>query len=283
MSLVPREDAPTAEDAEEALRRLRDEVFIRLQPSRRDRDWQLALGGLADEVEDVIVTIRRLATHERVWRESKGTSPVEPPISHDPNENMMQQMARGRSDLRAFILLLDVLLDNAAKALRPLGASKRATENFLKLTEHLEASGACWSRALRPLAAELAGLQWSIGYFRDKFVAHRGLLPVGAIYLPDGKIRLGLVGGTKSPAELARGGRELARVVPVLDNPLDPVYDVRLDIAFAALRADPERREDLKALLEEFGAISPDPYETAIEVADALDRLFKTAGRELPA
>jgi hypothetical protein len=66
------------------------------------------------------------------------------------------------------------------------------------------------------------------------------------------------------------------------DEQLDAVHDVRLDIAFAALRrADPSLRSKLTDLLEEFGAISPDPYEAAIEVAEGLDHLFITAEREL--
>lgn len=282
MSLVPHENAPSADDAEVALGRLRDDVFVRLQLSRPDREWRLALHGLADDVEDVMVTIRRLAAHERVWQDSMGTRPAEPPISDNPNHNAMQQMVRGRSDIRAFLLLVDVLLDDAAKALRPLGASRNATESFYALTRHLEAGGASWSRPLLGLAAELAGLQYSIGYFRDKFVAHRDLLPVGPIFLPDGKIRLSLIGGTGSTEDLERGGRELASLLPVPDAQLDPVHDVRLDIAFAALRrADQASRSKLTALLEEFGAISPDPYEAAIEVAEALGRLFITAQREL--
>jgi hypothetical protein len=60
-----------------------------------DPKWQLALHGLADGVEDVIVTIRRLRTHECLWRESMGTRPVETPILDDPNQNAMQQTVRG--------------------------------------------------------------------------------------------------------------------------------------------------------------------------------------------
>jgi hypothetical protein len=280
VSLIPLENAPTEADAENALGALRDKVFVRLQAARPDPEWQLALHGLADGVEDVIVTLRRLATHERVWRESMGTKPVEPPLFDNPNHNMMQQMVRGRADLRAFILLTDVLLDDAAKALRLLGASNKATESFFALARHLENGGAEWSQPLLLLTGEIAGLQYSLGYFRDKFVVHRGLLPVTATYLPDGKVRLSLVAGTRSDADRERGGRDVAALVPVPDMPLDAVYDVRLDVAFAALRrADPVRRAKLAALLEEFGAISPDPYEAAVEVAGTLSQLFTVSQR----
>jgi hypothetical protein len=114
-------------------------VFVRLQPSRPDRELQLVLHGLADEVEDVIVTIRWLAAHERVLRDSMGTEPVEHPIPANLNQNALQQMVRARSDLPAFLLLVDVLLD-AAKALRPLGASKKATDSFYALARHLVGS-----------------------------------------------------------------------------------------------------------------------------------------------
>jgi hypothetical protein len=263
---------------------LRDQVFARLQSAGPQPEWGLALHGLADGVEDVIVTVRRLASHERVWHDSKGTKPAEPPVFDDPNQNAMQQMLRGRSDLRGFILLSDVLLDDAVKALRLLGASKRATKSFFALVKHLEAGGAAWSKPLLPLTEALAGLQYSLGYFRDKFVVHRGLLPVTAIYLPDGKVRLQLLAGTKSARDLERGGRAIAALIPVSDTPLDPVYDVRLDIAFAALqRADQAERAKLAALLDKFGAISPDPFETGVEVAETLTCLFTLAERKLPA
>jgi hypothetical protein len=282
MSLVPAENAPTADDAENALGALRDSVIIPLQTQSRSRDWHLALDGLADGVEDVIVTVRRLASHERVWRESMGTKPVEPPISANPNHNTMQQMVRGRADLRSFILLADVLLDDATKSLRSLGALSKATGSFFALAKHIENGGADWSRPLLPLASDLIGLQYSLGYFRDKFVVHRGLIPVTAIYLPDGKVRLSLAAGTKTDADRERGGREVASVVPVPDMPLDSVYDVRLDIAFAALRrAEPAKRAQIGKLLEEFGAISPDPYETAVEIAETLGGLLVTAAREV--
>jgi hypothetical protein len=282
VSLIPREDAPTADDAENALGALRDDVFARLQGTRADRDWQLALHGLADGVEDVIVTIRRLATHERVWRESMGTRPVETPIFDNPNHNTMQQMVRGRADLRSFILLTDVLLDDATKALRPLGASGGPTESFFALARHLENGGADWSKPLLPLTSEVVGVQYSLGYFRDKFVVHRGLRPVTATYLPDGKVRLALAAGTKTDIERERGGREIAALIPVPDAPLDPVYDVRLDIAFAGLRrADPSHRAAIAKVLEEFGVISPDPYETAVEVAQVLGALLTVAERDL--
>jgi hypothetical protein len=281
MSLIPLEVAPTA-DAEAALGALRDDVFVRLQGAREDRRWQLTLHGLADEVEDVIVTVRRLAAHERVWRDSMGTRPIEPPIAENPNHNAMQQMVRARADLRSFLLLVDVLLDNGAKALRPLGASKKATESFHALARHLEAGGSAWSTPLLPLTPEIIAHQYSIGYFRDKFVVHRGLLPVGGVFLPDGKVRLMLIAGTKSLEDLARGGREAATILPVPADPLDAVHDVRLDIAFAALRtADDERRGRLAHLLEEFGATSPDPYEAAVEVAETLGKLVATAEREI--
>jgi hypothetical protein len=186
--------------------------------------------------------------------------------------------------LRGFILLSDVLLDDGAKALRLLGAPKGATESFFALAKHLENGGSAWSKPLLPLAEEVVGLQYSLGYFRDKFVVHRGLIPVTAMYLPDGKIRLMLIAGTKSDRDRERAGRELATLIPVPDMPLDPVYDVRLDIAFAALRrANQAQRAKLAALLEEFGAISPDPYEACIEVAETLTRLFTLAERGLPA
>lgn len=283
MGLVPRQDAPAAIDAENALGRLRDGVLTRLQREWTDVRWQLALHGLQDGVEDVIVTIRRLAAHENVWRESHGTRPTEPPFSDNPNQNAMQQMVRGRADLRAFLLLIDVLLDDAVKALRLRGAAKKVTESFNALVRHLQDGGAEWSRQLSPLTDELAGVQYSLGYFRDKFVVHRGLLPVGAIYLPDGRIRLGLAGGTKSKEDLARAGRMLADLMPVMDVPLEEPYDFRLDLAFAAMRvADRERREKLAAVVEEFGAVSPDPYEAAIEVAAALEKLLVVVHAELP-
>ncbi len=282
MSLVPRENAPTSVDAENALARLRDGVLLPLQAKRQNTEWQLALHGLADGVEDVIVVVRRLGTHETVWRDSFGTKPVEPPFSENPNHNSMQQMVRGRADLRAFLLLVDVLLDDAVKALRVLGASKAATDSFNTLTRHLENGGAAWSQPLLPLTEELAGVQHSLGYFRDKFVVHRGLHPVGAIYLPDGRIRLKLVGGTKSADDLARGGKALAQILPVMDIPLEEVHDVRLDLAAAGMRrADPEQRRKLAAILEEFGAISPDPYEAALEVADVVARLLLVSDAEL--
>jgi hypothetical protein len=282
VSLVPRENAPTADLAEKALGALRDNVLVRLQAQRSDSEWQLALHGLADGVEDLIVTLRRLASHEQVWRESMGTKPVEPPISDDPNQNAMQQMVRGRADLRSFILLADVLLDDATKALRLLGASVKPTESFFALAKHLENGGADWSKPLLPLTTEIVGVQYSLGYFRDKFVVHRGLLPVTAIYLPDGKLRLSLVAGTKSDEDRERGGREIAVVVPVPDTPLDPVFDVRLDIAFAGLRrAAPDKRTQIAKVLEEFGAVSPDSYEAAVEIAETLGTLFTVAAREL--
>jgi hypothetical protein len=98
MSLIPREDAPTAADAERALAILRGDVI--------------------------------------------------------------------RADLRSFILLSDVLLDDAVKVLRVLGVSKKATKGFRAMVDHLEGDDAEWSRPLRPLAARLAGVQHSIGYFR---------------------------------------------------------------------------------------------------------------------
>jgi hypothetical protein len=281
VSLIPLANAPTAKAAEDALARLRDVELFGLQAVRpNDQPWQLAVHGLADGVEDVIVTIRRLATHERVWRESKGTKPVEPPFSDDPNQNAMQQMVRGRSDLRAFLLLTDVLLDDTAKALRALGATTKATESFLALSRHLESGGAEWSAPLLPLTKEVVGLQYSLGYFRDKFVAHRGIVPVGAVYLPDGKMRLAMVGGTKSLEDRERAGREAAELMPVPGDPLDEVYDVRLDIAFLGLRhADPDRRDRLGALLQEFGAVSPDPYEISAEVASTVAHLLTKAAK----
>jgi hypothetical protein len=276
MGLVPTQNAPSSKDAERELGVLHDEVIPQLQELRSNQLWRVALVGLADEVMDVIIPIRRLAVHERVWRESWGTKPSEPPIFDDPNQNTMQQMARARADLRSFVLLIDVLLDDAAKALRPLGASRRATESFRALARHLEQGGSDWSKPLLPLTREIVGLQFSIGYFRDKFVAHRGHIPLGGVYLPDGRVRLMLIGGTFSEKDLVRGGREAAALMPVPDNPLDPVYDVRLDIAFAGLKvADPERRKQLAGLLEEFGAVSPDPYETAIEVSEVISDLFR--------
>ncbi len=278
MSLIPLANAPTADDAENELGRLRDRVFVGLRTVRPEKTWQLALHGLSDEVEDIIVVIRRLATHERVWRESMGTRPEEPPHSDNPNHNTMQQMARGRADLRAFLLLVDVLLDNTVKALRLLGAPKKPTESLSALAHHLENGGAEWSKPLLPLAPELNGLQYSLGYFRDKFVVHRDLHPVTAMYLPDGKIRLSLLRGTKGYDDLARGGREVAALLPVPDAALDEMYDVRLDLAFAALRrAEPDVRSKLKAVLNEFGAVSPDPYEAALEVAETLEKLLLTA------
>jgi hypothetical protein len=282
MGLVPRQNAPTAIDAENALGRLRDGVLTRLQREWANVPWQLALHGLQDGVEDVLVTIRRLAAHESVWRDSRGTRPTEPPFSDNPNQNAMQQMVRGRADLRTFLLLIDVLLDDAVKALRLRGAPKNRTESFNALITHLEDGGAVWSRPLLPLTNELAAVQYSLGYFRDKFVVHRGLLPVVAIYLPDGRIRLGLVGGTKSDDDRARAGRLLADLMPVMDVPLEEPYDFRLDLAFAAMRvADRERRKKLATVVEEFGAVSPDPYEAAIEVAAALEKLFVVAQGEL--
>lgn len=113
-------------------------------------------------------------------------------------------------------------------------------------------------------------------------MVHRGLAPVTAIYLPDGKVRLSLAAGTRTDADRERGGREIATVIPVPDMPLDPMYDVRLDIAFAGLRrAQPETRAQIAKILEEFGAISPDPYETAIEIAETTGRLLATAAEQL--
>jgi hypothetical protein len=64
--------------------------------------------------------------------------------------------------------------------------------------------------------------------------------------------------------------------MPVPAEPLDPAYDVRLDIAFAGLKtAKGERRKELAELLEEFGAVSPDPYETAIDVAEVVGALLR--------
>ena len=276
MGLVPTKNAPSAADAERALSVLRDEVLLQLQGARSNQLWGLALSGLADEAMDVIVFIRRFGAHERVLLESWGTRPSEPPIFDDPNQNTMQQMARARADLRSFILLIDVLLDDAAKALRPLGAGKKATQSFRALASHLEQGGSDWSKPLLPLTRETVGLQYSIGYYRDKFVANRGLIPLGGVYLPDGRVRLMLIGGTQSPEDLARGGQKAAALMPVPADPLDPVYDVRLDIAFAGLKAAKAgRRRELAELLEEFGAVSPDPYEAAIEVAEVISDLLR--------
>jgi hypothetical protein len=67
-----------------------------------------------------------------------------------------------------------------------------------------------------------------------------------------------------------------------MDVPLEEPYDFRLDLAFLAMRvADRGRRKKLAAVVEEFGAVSPDPYEAAIEVAAPLERLFVLAQGEL--
>jgi hypothetical protein len=271
------EGAPTAGEAEDALAHLRRDVLRRAAEGRDERAWHLALHGISDGAGDLIVTIRRLAAHEKVWRDSFGTQPVEPPIFHDPNENAREQMERGRADSRAFLLVADILLDDAVQALRAVDAPRKHTESLQTLAGHLESGGDAWSERLLPIADDLRAIQWSLGYFRDKFVVHRDGRTVAPIYLPDGRVRLGLVGGLVSPEDRARGGARLAEILGgfVPATPLEEVYDLRLDVAFRGMRvASPEQRRELREVLTEFGAVSPDPYETAVEIADVIGQLL---------
>jgi hypothetical protein len=276
VSLIPYEVAASASEAENALRNLRSEILP--QAAARwddDSNWFEALHGVGDAVGDVLVATARLADHQAKW-----TKDILPRVRAGGQRSVLdlnEYLDRGRADLRSFLLLTDVLLDDVAKVLCLRGAPRKKTSSFRALVEHLESDPETpWSSGLRQLASNLNAIQQSVGYFRDKFVAHRDVRPVTAVYLPDGGIRLQFLAGQEREELRRQGGVEAAELLGTSDEPLDAQHDMRIEIALAGLRvAEPEQRRRLAAFLTKYGAISPDPFQTAVDVADAIADMFR--------
>lgn len=194
-----------------------------------------------------------------------------------------------RAATRSALLTADVLTDTAVRCLRPihrLSASHDHTESLSAFVKHLENGGAPWSARYLRLHEDLARLHYSLGVFRDWFVAHHRMTPLMPVVSHDGRA-VGLVpdpSGPRDAASNAEGARLLASVIPSIDDaPLHPTFDERVLKAFEALPdlSDDDRRV-VRRVIEQRAVVSPDVIEVASTVAQCIQSIYTVAPKVPP-